>query len=417
MEGIEYDWVNECQSVIADAAKTNKYSGTAIEKILKKLVPIMLQGATYEERQLFYKMIKETPIIVFPETLKCTHKDIVESIFSKVDTNVEVLEHEGDSYDKLAGAAAFISRPCFSKDGSVLGAIKFIYIKSEDEVERLLAESESLTDENDILRSNRLRIYKTPINITQFAHELGHAWASEDEPYTRSGDILIERVGAGRIYYKIGQSSSGKFTMQEIGKEGLLTEEMLNTEMELDAVAKFLGISREFLQSLYDRGYLLPSIYQGEMLQISELLRNTKLGKYIRDWRLRGCPKATDKLNQLMGTSPIYINRATDREDEIGVEQIFREPDKYEVGEFCEQNKNDFSVDKSSLTPLQLFNCAIKQVFDISSYKMLGNKIPDDTYNILMKPAITTARGLIEDAIRAMEIEKKQDKEAPKITD
>ena len=34
-----------------------------------------------------------------------------------------------------------------------------------------------------------------------------------------------------------------------------------------------------------------------------------------------------------------------------------------------------------------------------------------------MKPAITTARGLIEDAIRAMEIEKKQDKEEPKITD
>lgn len=276
---------------------------------------------------------------------------------------------------------------------------------------------EGLKDPKDILRMNRFILFKTPIDVRQLEHELGHAWASEDNPYTVEGNTLIERVGTSKIYYDIGQNDSGKTTIRETRIEGILTEEMLNTGMELDIIARFLGISREKLQSFYDSGNLLLSIYQGEMLPISEALRNSPLRQTIRDWRLRGCSKAIDRLNQLMGKSSIYINRTTDREDEIDVQQILSKPETNGVVEFCEQYKSDFFVDKGEMTPLQLFNIAIKQGFDVSSYRMMGGKMSDDIYQSLIRPAIVTARGLVEDTIRALKQERDNEKDDKKITE
>lgn len=117
MDTIVFNLDEECKHAIEEAAKKNQYSGTPIEETLKRLVPIMLQEASYEERQLFYRMLRTTPILAIPEGLEYTHKALVDGIFQNINTNVEVLAHEKDPYEKMAGAAAFVSRPSFSKDG------------------------------------------------------------------------------------------------------------------------------------------------------------------------------------------------------------------------------------------------------------------------------------------------------------
>ena len=414
MDEIKFNLAEECRKVVAEVVKKYKYDAE-LEKVLTRLATTMLEQSSYEDRKLFYRMLMSTPILIIPEGCGMTHKEIANSILGNFNNHIDILDHDEDAYEKLAGDAAFISRPYFDEDAQVRGVIKFLYVKATFDVERLL--SEELTESQDVLARNKLLLYKTPLNLTQLAHELGHAWNSEDTPYKREGDILIERVGTGTIYYQIARGENGRFTMKEIRREGMLTEEALNTGMELASIAKYCGITKDELENLYNKNVLVPSSYQGEMTRICQMLSNSELGQDVKEWRLRGSKEATDKLNRLMGKSPIYVNRNTDREDELEVAQIFGAPEEYGVTEFCEQNKRDFFPDKEFMTPLQLFNIAIAQCFDVSSYRTSGKEISDEMFNKLIGPAITTARGLVEDTLRALEEEKNNEKDDKNITE
>lgn len=420
MDHVTYDWRKECQKVIEEVDKEYKYGETKLGKallyVLKKLVPEMLEDANYEERQLFFSMLRTTPIVVIPEGGNITIREIAAKYLGDCNKHVDVLDSDPDSYNTLECDAAFCSCPILDEKANVIGVKKFIYVKAISDIDKFFDGSE-LTDPKDIFSKRNLILFKTVIKLRDLAHELGHAWVSEYEPYRRDGNIIIRRIGCAQTFFQIDKVEDGRYSLKPISKTGGLTEEALNTDMQLTATERYLGISRENLQEVYNSGYLDLSMYQGELSNLGEMLFNSKLKKYVNACRFKGDKSAIDNLNELMGKSPIYINREADRDEEQEVKRIFKSPEENGLTEFCNLNRKDFFPDKKSMTPLQLFNNAMDQCFAVSSYRGSGKTISDDMYKKLISPSIKTAETLIKDAIRALEQERDNEKDDKNITE
>ena len=63
MENIIYDKNKEYKQIIEEVSQKYGYQ-EELQNVLSKILPAMLDTATYEEKQIFYRMLKHTPIVI-----------------------------------------------------------------------------------------------------------------------------------------------------------------------------------------------------------------------------------------------------------------------------------------------------------------------------------------------------------------
>lgn len=345
---IEYNAKEENKKIVEEVSEKYGYS-EELKKVLVKVLPAMLEGASYEEKELFFSMLRHTPIEIIPYESLTTSEDLKNKYFGRI--NPHIIEKKVDigEYGKAPSDGALVSDVALKDDLEIDEIKQFIFIK-----------------ELNPLDKKKQEFLGTSINVPHLIHELGHAWASEKNHFSIENNILTERTGTCKIKYRLTPIGNKKYEKEEIFREGIMTEEALNTNMENESLARYLGITLQELKEEYSvSGNLIPSTYQGLMSNITERLNQTKLKKDVRDWRLRDDENSLRKINEKMAETEEYKNRTKSNSDLARKIEIFENPESEKMAVFFRRCKSDFFPDKQNMTSMQIIDSVLKQTFDI----------------------------------------------------
>lgn len=351
----------EYNNLIDEITEKYKYSED-LSNTLKKIMPAILDDLKNDERQIFYEMLKNTPIVIVPEDSKVTDKQLQEKYIGNINPQIQIEDVDIGEYGRVNPSGAFVSEPILDENLRLNGVKKFIYVGAFD-----------ITKLNTPMRQKHYELFSTSINIKDLIHELGHAFVSEKEPYSIEGDIITQRCGTGIIKSKITPLGNGKYSMKEISREGLMIEEALNANFEEKTISKILGIGLEETKKLYreTESALLPSDYQGLMSEITEHMQE-KLGKEdFWKWRLTGDKNVLDKINALMSKTEEYKTRNEETEHLNNKKEIFATQETKKMAEIFEKYHFDFFPDKTKMTPMQIMDNCLLQCFNIVTNKMM----------------------------------------------
>ena len=183
---------NEEYSNIIDEIKQKYAYSEDLSNILKKIMPGMLDDLTSDERQTFYKMLRHTQIVIVPENSKVTDKELQEKYLGNVNPHIETEEVDIGEYGKTDPAGAFVSEPIIDENLKLKGVKQFLYVGAFD-----------TTKLNTPSSQRHYELFGTGIHVNHLVHELGHAFVSEQEPYSIEGDIITQRCGTAKIKSKI----------------------------------------------------------------------------------------------------------------------------------------------------------------------------------------------------------------------
>ena len=383
----------EFDNIIAEIKEKFNYSDD-LSNILRKILPAMLddKDISEEERHLFYKMHRHTPIEVIEEGSGITSQDLRKKHIKAENLKIEGMD--GGEYSKQEAAGAVVSEPIINENKQIVGIEQFLYVKSFD-TSKILTETQKKYYE----------MFGTGIQVSHLIHELGHAWAAEKQAYVINGDILTERVGAAEIKYKLENLENGKFLKKEISREGLMTEESLNTNLEEKSVAKYLGISLEEAKKLYKvDGVFVPSAYQGLMSEITEYLTLKTMPEEINKWRLDGDKSALKNINEIMSQTKEYFYRSKETDDVKKKKELFSNPKGDRMSDLFKKYQNDFFPDKSNMTPMEIIDNCLLQCFNIKTNQWI---FPIEKYSDIVKSILPDAYILINQTSEIIEERKK----------
>lgn len=383
----------EFDNIIAEIKEKFNYSDD-LSNILRKILPAMLddKDISEEERHLFYKMLRHTPIEVIEEGSGITSQDLRKKHIKAENLKIEGMD--GGEYSKQEAAGAVVSEPIINENKQIVGIEQFLYVKSFD-TSKILTETQKKYYE----------MFGTGIQVSHLIHELGHAWAAEKQAYVINGDILTERVGAAEIKYKLENLENGKFLKKEISREGLMTEESLNTNLEEKSVAKYLGISLEEAKKLYKvDGVFVPSAYQGLMSEITEYLTLKTMPEEINKWRLDGDKSALKNINEIMSQTKEYFYRSKETDDVKKKKELFSNPQGDRMSDLFKKYQNDFFPDKSNMTPMEIIDNCLLQCFNIKTNQWI---FPIEKYSDIVKSILPDAYILINQTSEIIEERKK----------
>ena len=383
----------EFDNIIAEIKEKFNYSDD-LSNILRKILPAMLDDKeiSEEERHLFYKMLRHTPIEVIEEGSGITSQDLRKKHIKAENLKIEGMD--GGEYSKQEAAGAVVSEPIINENKQIVGIEQFLYVKSFD-TSKILTETQKKYYE----------MFGTGIQVSHLIHELGHAWAAEKQAYVINGDILTERVGAAEIKYKLENLENGKFLKKEISREGLMTEESLNTNLEEKSVAKYLGISLEEAKKLYKvDGVFVPSAYQGLMSEITEYLTLKTMPEEINKWRLDGDKSALKNINEIMSQTKEYFYRSKETDDVKKKKELFSNPQGDRMSDLFKKYQNDFFPDKSNMTPMEIIDNCLLQCFNIKTNQWI---FPIEKYSDIVKSILPDAYILINQTSEIIEERKK----------
>lgn len=364
MDQFKVDFNAEYNHVIGLAAGKFGYD-EELQSVLKRVLPAMLEGHSYEEKQLFYKMMSHTPIVAIDEKDKINRKDLDRKYLGDFNSHIKDVDENESIYDSITGDGAFVYDVEFDENANVVGKRQYLYIKRAD-----------LTQKQFGHIKERSELFGTGINVGHLMHELGHAWCSESNTTEYENGILRDRCGTSTIEYKITPNGDGTFTRTKVGVEGLYIEEGLNTEMELEALSRYLNMGREAVDALYKSGPLIPSNYQGVISSVANHLLQTPLGKDFQNYRMSGDKKYLDKINGIMSQTKAYERRMDSTKESRAKDQVFIEPASDSIANFLASCRDDYYPDKANMTPFQILDNALNQCFDLGV-----NKMKFDIYN------------------------------------
>ena len=170
----------------------DKDGNDSLKTVLQKVLPAMLKDANQEDRQLFYQMLRHTPIVV-TEKITQEYYDKLEEKYIGIN-NLELDDEDVDfgEYEKNIGAAAFVSNVIIDDQLNIKGKKSFVYIQKID--------------------GSAKEFFGTDINVSHLIHELGHAWHAEKDEYTIQKDgTLRERIGTAEFIYTLSKKENGKY--------------------------------------------------------------------------------------------------------------------------------------------------------------------------------------------------------------
>ena len=250
--------------------------------------------------------------------------------------------------------------------------------------------------------------FNTGINVPHLIHEIGHAWASQLNPYTIKNGILTQRVGTSENKFKISDLGNGKFESEKISSTGIFIEEGINTNFEEQTVADYLDISLEDAKKLYKNGILIPSSYQPGISNMISILLDTPLKKHLEKWRMFGSEKSLEYLNDLFSRTNFYEKRdrlffrnelvQENPENNLIIARniCFNNPKLEEnEKELLKRIEKDFFPETEEMTPMQMLDNILMQQYDVSVNKY---HIKIDNYNQFLNIIGREGYGIIKQA-------------------
>ena len=223
------------------------------------------------------------------------------------------------------------------------------------------------------VEGNAKKFFGTNINVSHLIHEMGHAWHAEDNEYTMEEDgTLTRRAGTVQMKSSFIKQSDGKILQKFENVTGLFIEEEMNTIQEEEAMAKYMGISKEEMKKAYfsfESG-LLPSNYQGINISNMEYLLEQISKVDFEKWRMHGDLQAKQNIENLFAKTEDWQQRENRfpkyYEKKREVIQKIESP---KVQEFFQEYENTYFPDVSKMTPLQKIDNTLEQFYNLCDLK------------------------------------------------
>lgn len=368
--------LNECKDIVEEVCvkygydDQDKEGKDSLKTVLLKVIPAMLKNSKKEERDLFYRMLSHTPIIITENLTQESYDKLLEQYIGK-DVNQHIIEEDADlgEYGKELGMGAYVSEAILDEDMNLQGKKSFVYIQ------RVTGKAEEF--------------YGTDINVSHLIHELGHAWHAEKEEFIMQEDgTLKNRVGTAEFIYSFSKRDDNKFVKKCEKTTGLMIEESMNTIAEEEAMANYMGISLEEMRKEY-RDSLIPSNYQGYMSNLVEYMLEKLNKDDFEDYRLYGDTESKNKINALMEKTQYWIDRETDILPSADSPRSYDKKravldriDKESVQDFFDKYETIYFPDISKMTPIEKIDNVLEQSYNM---KMIRYSMGIDNYSAFLE--------------------------------
>ena len=288
----------EINKVVNEVCEKFQYDSTDIEgndslkTVLIKICTVMLKDSNEEDRNLFYEMLRHTPIVVTENLTPEGYKRLEEKYIGNVNPHIVEEKSNVGEYGKNVGAGAYVSEPILDENLQLKGKKSFLYIQKVNNREQ--------------------QFFGTDINVSHLIHELGHAWHAEKDQYTMlPNNTLKNRTGTAEFIYSFSKNPDGTYTMHTDKVSGLMLEEGMNTLCEEQAMANYMNISLEEMKDKY-RTVLIPSSYQGYIANFVSYMLQQLNSKDFEQWRMYGDSESKGRIESLMSRTKYWENREQD---------------------------------------------------------------------------------------------------------
>ena len=370
--------VNEvCEKFQYDS--TDKEGNDSLKTVLLKICAVMLKDSNEEDRNLFYEMLRHTPIVVTENLTPEGYKHLEEKYIGNVNPHIVEEKSNVGEYGKNVGAGAYVSEPILDENLQLKGKKSFLYIQKVNNREQ--------------------QFFGTDINVSHLIHELGHAWHAEKDQYTMlPNNTLKNRTGTAEFIYSFSKNPDGTYTMHTDKVSGLMLEEGMNTLCEEQAMANYMNISLEEMKDKY-RTVLIPSSYQGYIANFVSYMLQQLNSKDFEQWRMYGDSESKGRIESLMSRTKYWENREQDilptsdsPRNYNNKRQIIAKMQGDSVQEFFKHYENIYFPDISQMSPLdkienvleQFYNMSlIKYSIDLEDYKAFLNSLGYEGYSLI----------------------------------
>lgn len=375
----------EINKVVNEVCEKFQYDSTDIEgndslkTVLLKICAVMLKDSNEEDRNLFYEMLRHTPIVITEGLTPEGYKHLEEKYIGNVNPHIVEEKSNVGEYGKNVGAGAYVSEPILDENLQLKGKKSFLYIQKVNNREQ--------------------QFFGTDINVSHLIHELGHAWHAEKDQYTMlPNNTLKNRTGTAEFIYSFSKNPDGTYTMHTDKVSGLMLEEGMNTLCEEQAMANYMNISLEEMKDKY-RTVLIPSSYQGYIANFVSYMLQQLNSKDFEQWRMYGDSESKGRIESLMSRTKYWENREQDilptsdsPRNYNNKRQIIAKMQGDSVQEFFKHYENIYFPDISQMSPLdkienvleQFYNMSlIKYSIDLEDYKAFLNSLGYEGYSLI----------------------------------
>ena len=377
--------IQEINNVVNEVCEKFQYDSTdregndSLKTVLIKICTVMLKDSNEEDRNLFYEMLRHTPIVVTENLTPEGYKRLEEKYIGNVNPHIVEEKSNVGEYGKNVGAGAYVSEPILDENLQLKGKKSFLYIQKVNNREQ--------------------QFFGTDINVSHLIHELGHAWHAEKDQYTMlPNNTLKNRTGTAEFIYSFSKNPDGTYTMHTDKVSGLMLEEGMNTLCEEQAMADYMNISLEEMKNKY-RTVLIPSSYQGYIANFVSYMLQQLNSKDFEQWRMYGDSESKGRIESLMSRTKYWENREQDilptsdsPRNYNNKRQIIARMQGDSVQEFFKHYENIYFPDISQMSPLdkienvleQFYNMSlIKYSIDLEDYKAFLNSLGYEGYSLI----------------------------------
>ena len=403
-----FDIEKEYDLILKKAAEKYGYNED-LKGVLRRVLPAMLTGRSYEEREIFYQMLQETPIVVVDEDEDI--KKISDEMFAGLNPHIKEEEEKESVYNKSSPAGFFKREPIIDENMRLVGKKQAVFIKGLDTSKMQYGPFK-----------DRVDLFGTGIQVSHLIHELGHAWYSQINGLVQQEDgSIISRMGTYTTKINYIDCGNGEYICQSEPSKNLIIEEAMNSDLEETALKRFLGIDDDRLKQLYRAGTLINSNYQKTALIL--LRAAMKLGMKIplEKYRMYGNEASLEKTNNLLARTEWYKTRdeqtesVQNKENILGIlsrgEEILDDGSIQKISgdrqkriskrqSFVKLIEDDFFGKKDQMTPIEYFDNILTQAYDINTdfltftlaeYKSLIGTIIGDV-NTMLRQSIEISK-------------------------
>ena len=130
--------LEECNSVIDEVSEKYEYDNEfKLKEVLKKVVPAMLKDSTQEAKELFFNMLRNTPIEVIDTVAGMeTRESLKEKFFANTNPHVKTPNLDEIDVNRKYNKGFYCSIPILNEDVTkVLGKKSFICVDTADNQE------------------------------------------------------------------------------------------------------------------------------------------------------------------------------------------------------------------------------------------------------------------------------------------
>ena len=106
----------------------DRENNDSLKTVLSRVVAVMLKDSNQEDRNLFYQMLRHTPIVVTENLTREGYEKLKEQYIGNINSHIIEEDTSLGEYGKEIGAGAYVSEPIIDENLQVKGKKSFIYI-------------------------------------------------------------------------------------------------------------------------------------------------------------------------------------------------------------------------------------------------------------------------------------------------